>query len=146
MKFPRSTRLFRGQLDLAPFLCVIFLLAFTLMLRDFLVLPRGTRLELPDAVSASAASAGEPRWIVAMDASRRLYFENQVTDRDQLVRALERRVAAGGAEATLLIQADRTVPYGDLTELAARVRQAGVTRVILGEGPGAPGGTPRRRQ
>ena len=29
MKFPRSTHLFRGQLDLAPFLCVLFLLAFS---------------------------------------------------------------------------------------------------------------------
>ncbi|MCW5560147.1 MAG: biopolymer transporter ExbD [Verrucomicrobiae bacterium] len=137
MRFPRSTRLFRGQLDVAPFLCVIFLMAFALMLRDFLVLPRGTRLELPGAASASAASAGESWWIVAMDASRRLYFENQVTDLDQLVNALERRVAARGAGATLLIQADRSLPYGDLTELAARVRQAGVTRVILGVGRGA---------
>lgn len=140
MKFPRSTRLFRGQLDLAPFLCVLFLLAFALALRDFLVLPRGARLELPAAASPIAAGAGERLWILALDASGRLYFENQITDPDRLVRDLRRRVDQRGAGATLLIQADRTVPYGDLTELEGLVRRAGVSHIIFGARAGS--GTP----
>jgi len=137
MKFPRSTRLFRGQLDLAPFLCVLFLLAAALMLRDFLVLPRGARLELPAAASPVAAVAGERFWVIALDASRRLYFENQITDRDQLLRDLGRRAGRDGAGATVLIQADRSVPYGDLAALAALVRQAGLNRIIFGSAPAA---------
>ena len=47
MKFPRTTRLFRGQFDLGPFLCVLFPLAFVGLFQGFLVLPRGSRLALP---------------------------------------------------------------------------------------------------
>ncbi|MBN8249084.1 MAG: biopolymer transporter ExbD [Verrucomicrobia bacterium] len=137
MKFPRSTRLFRGQLDLAPFLCVLFLLAFALALRDFLVLPRGARLELPAAASPIAAGAGERLWIIALDASRRLYFENQITDRERLERDLRRRVVQAGAGVTLLIQADRSVPFGDLTELETLVRNTGVSQIIFGTRAGS---------
>ncbi|MEN9675107.1 MAG: Biopolymer transport protein ExbD/TolR, partial [Verrucomicrobiota bacterium] len=134
MKFPRSTRLFRGQLDLAPFLCVLFLLAFALLFRDFLVLPRGARLVLPLEDAPVAAVAGEPLLILAVDSSRRLYFENQITTRKALESALARRSGRDGAPRTLLIQADQDVPYGELADLAALARRAGLPRIIFGVG------------
>lgn len=136
MKFPRSTRLFRGQLDLAPFLCVLFLLAVSLLLRDFLVLPRGARLVLPVEGAPAAAVAGEPLMILAVDSSRRLYFENQITSRKALESALARRVARDDPPRTLLIQADQGVPYGTLADLAALARRAGMERIIFGVGAG----------
>ncbi|MBL9172359.1 MAG: biopolymer transporter ExbD [Verrucomicrobiales bacterium] len=136
MKFPRSTRLFRGQLDLAPFLCVLFLLAAALLLRDFLVLPRGARLALPPQDSPVAAAAGERVLIVAVDAARRLYFENQIIARDRLETALAERSQSPGASKTLLIQPDQSVPYGELAELAVLARRAGMQQIIFGSGSG----------
>ena len=132
MRFPRSTRLFRGQLDLAPFLCVIFVTAFALVLRDFLVLPRGALLDLPDTEAQPALEPGQPFLIVAMDASRRLYFDNQITDRAALEVELSRRASRGGHPNALLIQADQSVPYGELADLAALARRAGIQEIVLG--------------
>lgn len=134
MKFPRSTRLFRGQLDLAPFLCVLFLMAFALLFRDFLVLPRGARLVLPAGESPSVTVAGEPLLIVAVDSSRRLYFENQITGREALESVLAVRIRREGAPKTLLIQSDQDVPYGELADLAALARRAGLKQIIFGAG------------
>ncbi|MFO1457783.1 MAG: biopolymer transporter ExbD [Verrucomicrobiota bacterium] len=136
MKFTRSTRLFRGQLDLAPFLCVLFLLAAALLLRDFLVLPRGARLVLPPQDSPVAAAAGERVLIVAVDAARRLYFENQIIAREGLEAALTERSRNPGATRTLLIQPDQSVPYGELAELAVLARRAGMRQIIFGSGSG----------
>lgn len=136
VKFPRSTRLFRGQLDLAPFLCVLFLLAAALLLRDFLVLPRGARLVLPPQDSPVAAAAGERVLIVAVDAARRLYFENQIIGREGLEAALTERSRNPGASRTLLIQPDQSVPYGELAELAVIARRAGMRQIIFGSGAG----------
>ncbi len=134
MKFPRSTHLFRGQLDLAPFLCVLFLLAFALVMRDFLVLPRGARLRLPAGQAPVAGVTGEPRLIVAVDSARRLYFENQISSREALEVSLARRVGHDGVPPALLIQADQDVPYGELAELASMAWRAGLREIVFGVG------------
>ncbi len=135
MRIPRTTRLFRGQLDLAPFLCVVFPLAFTALFSTYLVLPRGARVQLPALDSPSALSPGEPRLIVAIDSRQQLYFENQVITRQALEVELARKTSTGGPD-LLLIQADVSVPYGQLAELAAIARRAGVKRAVFGTIPG----------
>lgn len=134
MKVHRTTRLFRGQLDLAPFLCVLFPLALVALFQNYLVLPRGARLTLPALGSGTTLAPGERALVVAVDASQRLYFENQVTTPDSLEPALARRVQSGGPR-ILLIQADTSVPYGRLAELAALARRAGIEEAIFGTLP-----------
>jgi biopolymer transport protein ExbD len=135
MKFPRSTRLFRGQLDLAPFLCVVFPLALVALFHDFLVLPRGARLSLPAVDAPIGVGAGEPILVVAVDSARRLYFENQIIAPDALATALRRRAAEPAAPRTLLVQADVAVPYGQLADLAALARRAGLSHIVFGSVP-----------
>jgi len=131
MTVHRTSRLFRGQLDLAPFLCVVFPLAFVALFSSYLVLPRGARVTLP-AIGASAAVApGERTLVVAVDSARRLFFENQITSLTQLELLLAQRVQSGGPT-LLLIQADASVPYGQLAELAALARRAGVKEAVFG--------------
>ena len=48
MKFPRNARIFRGQLDAAPFAIVFFLLVIFLMLSSLVYTP-GVHIELPVA-------------------------------------------------------------------------------------------------
>ena len=80
MKFPRTTRLLTGRTDAAPWLCVLFPLAFAAIFHEFLVLPRGLRLSLPSVDAPSAVAAGEHVFVVAVDANEQLYFENQAVE------------------------------------------------------------------
>lgn len=50
MKFTRTLKPLKGQFELAPYLCVVFVLLFFMLFGGYLVLPVGTRLELPRAV------------------------------------------------------------------------------------------------
>ena len=50
MKFPRNARIFRGQLDAAPFASVFFLLVIFVMLGSVLQTP-GVRVDLPQAAN-----------------------------------------------------------------------------------------------
>lgn len=130
MKIARTTRLFRGQLDLAPFLCVIFPVAFVAVFHSYLVLPHGTRLVLPSVDSGPVVKPGEAMLVVAVDAARRLYFENQLVSPATLETALQRRIQSGGPT-LLLIQADTTVPYGHLADLVTLARRTGVKEAVF---------------
>src|SRR5258707_12164758 len=91
MKFPRNARIFRGQLDAAPFAIVFFLLVLFLLLSSLVYTP-GIRvpLELPRA--DGLAGTEKPPISVAIDANGRLYFENQLITETE-VRVRLRRAA-----------------------------------------------------
>ena len=122
MKFARTTRLISGRPDAAPWLCLMVPIAVAAMFHEFLVLPRGLRIELPTADAPVVAAPGERFLIVAVDAGERLYFENQPITLPELQAALARRAAETNAPRTLLLQADRAVSYGRLGEVSAAAR------------------------
>ena len=138
MKFPRTTRLLTGRTDAAPWLCLLFPLAFAAIFHEFLVLPRGLRLSLPSADAPSAVAAGERVFVVAVDANEQLYFENQAVDLPALRTALAARASAAGAPRTLLLQADKTVRASRLAELSAAAMGAGLRDVVFATRPSAP--------
>ncbi len=133
--FPRTAKPFRGQVDLAAWLCVLAPLAFAFAFHQFLVLPRGARLELPVGDAGPTVQAGEPFLIVAIDASEQLYFEHQVISRERLLGVLRQRLAGADSPPTLLIQADRTVRLQQLADMAGMARLAGIRSVIFGAIP-----------
>ncbi len=130
MRFQRTTRLFRGQLDLAPFLCVLFPIALAGMLHGHLILPRGNRIALPASSAGPATAPGEPTLILAVDRHQRLYFENQVTTLQSLEETLTRR-SRNPRPGILLVEADASVPYGFLMGLSDLARRSGMTEIVL---------------
>lgn len=135
MKFQRTTRLFRGQLDAAPVLCVLFPLAFFALLPNHLVLPAGTRIQLPKTSAPRALHPGESAFVVAIDAHGRLYFENQPSDISALGRRLRTLTRPRGAPEILLIEADAAVSGGRLAEVMAAATQAGLSEVVVRVSP-----------
>jgi biopolymer transport protein ExbD len=106
-------------------------IAVSAMFHEFLVLPRGLRLDLPTADASVVASPGERFLIVAVDAAERIYFENQLTVLPELQAALARRASVTNAPRTLLVQADRAVSIARISELSAAARAAGLQDVIF---------------
>ena len=127
MKFPRNARILPGQLDAAPFAMVFFLLVIFLLLGSLVYTP-GVRLQLP--IADNLPGTDRPTVAVAIDASGRLYFENQPIEKNQLLLRLKTAQQASGPLA-LIVQADKAVSYDKLVSLTLLVREAGIGEAWL---------------
>lgn len=139
MKFPRNARIFRGQLDAAPFAAVFFLLVLLLMLSTRLYTP-GVFLTLPQADDLPGTD--KPTAAVAIDAAGRLYYENQSISENQLARRLKQAAADSHEPLTLIVQADRAVNMDMLIRLTVVARSAGITNSLLATLPRALASSP----
>lgn len=141
MKFPRTTRIIRGQIDAAPFAAVFFLLVIFLMLQSSFVFTPGVALTLPEAVDLPGTP--HPTTVVAVDAAGIFYFENEACGEERLGERLRKAVAAAsGQPLTLVIQADQSVHYHVLVRLGAVARQAGIKEALLATKPPVAPGPP----
>ena len=132
MKFPRNARISRGQLDAAPIATVFFLLAIFIMLGSLVYTP-GVHLELPAA--DDLPSLAKPTVAVAIDASGRLFYENEQVSEGQLVNDLRQAVLRSAEPLTLLVQADKRVTQDMLIQLILLARRAGISDALLGTLP-----------
>ena len=81
MRFPRHARIFRGQLDAAPFAGVFFLVLIFITLNSPLVFTPGVRVELPEADGLPGVA--NPAAVVVVDRSGQYYLENQKALHDE---------------------------------------------------------------
>ena len=132
MRFPRNARIFRGQLDAAPFAAVFFLLVIFLMLSTLVYTP-GVALQLP--VADRLPGTDQATIAVAIDSGGRLYFENRVVTEAELTQRLRKAVATGSGPLTLLVEADRSVTTEKLVQLTLLARGAGITNGLLAVQP-----------
>jgi biopolymer transport protein ExbD len=89
MKFTRTARISRGQLDAAPFAAVFFLVVIFMMLGSLVYTP-GARLQLQLPRADGLPGTDKPTVSVAVDADGRLYYENQwITEAKLRVRLSE---------------------------------------------------------
>ena len=125
MKFPRNARIFRGQLDAAPFAAVFFLLVIFLMLGSLTYTP-GVSLELPSG--GDLPGTDRPHVSVAIDANGRMYFENQGIEEKQLRERLRQTVRSSSEPLELVVLADKAVSFDLLMRLALLGREAGISK------------------
>ncbi len=135
MKFPRNARIFRGQLDMAPYAGVFFLLLIFLLLGSLVYTP-GVHIELP--IADDLPGTDKPTIAVAMDSGGRLYFRNQLVDESQLGERLREAAREAGEPLTLVVQADKGASYELLMRLTLLARrEAGITQAWLATLPRA---------
>ena len=136
-RFRRTTHLLKGDAwDLAPFLCVLFPLAFFLLFTHTLVRPTGSILTLPTAgTNGPAIPPGRQLLVVALDRDGRLYFENRQLDARELGDALVARVAmlpaAIARELLLVLDADAGVSHASVERVGRLARQAGIREMLV---------------
>src|SRR4051812_38275300 len=112
MKLPRNARIFRGQLDAAPFVSVFFLLVIFVLLFTLpgsLLHTAGVRVELPSAGDVPLPGSDHPTLSVAMDKEGNLYFENQIISEADLSSQLSAATQKASGPLTLVVQADKGV-------------------------------------
>jgi len=128
MRFPHHTKVFRGQLDAAPFLGVFFLLIIFLLLNSSLVFTPGVKILLPEAVNLPGTD--KPTAVVAVDADGHFYYESQVCDGPRLKERLQATVERTPEPITLVVQADRKASVEALVQLSLLARAVGIREVL----------------
>ena len=141
MRFPRTTRIYHGQLDASPFVGVLFLLAIFLLLNSSLVFTPGVAIRLPE--SAELPGVTGPTLAVAVDSSGKFYYRNQNVTESELKIQMRKAVDEVKAPVTLVLQADKSVPNETLVRLANQARECGIREALLAVRP-TPSATPLR--
>jgi biopolymer transport protein ExbD len=130
MKFPRSEKISRSPFELAPFAAVFFLLVIFVMLFNLLPTP-GVPMQLQPPSANDLPGIDRPSVAVAMDASGRYFFKNQIVTESQLQSGLSNAVKNSRAPLTLVIQADKSVTYDQLIHLTLLARSNGIQNALL---------------
>jgi len=133
VRFPRQTKIFRGQLDVAPFAAIFFLLVLFLLLQSSLVFTPGVPIHLPE--TARLPGINSPKIIVAIDATGQLYFENQIIGAKALRNSLQTEVSRAQEKLTLIVQADRNATWERMAEISLLAEEAGIQTVLMATRP-----------
>lgn len=136
MRFPRHARIFKGQLDAAPFAGVFFLVLIFLTFNSQLVFTPGVRVELPQADGLPGTA--NPSVAVVVDRSGQFYFENQVIGEAglrQRLRTAAEQARSRQARLTLVILADQLTPTEVTFRLGELAREAGVSELLQATRP-----------
>jgi len=133
MRFPRNRQIFRGQLDVAAFAGVLFLLLIFILLHSRLVFTPGVPIRLPEAEDLPGVIGHT--LVVAVDANGQYYFDNQLTHERLLRQRLIEEVTRSREPVTLVIQADKDVSHERLERLGFIARSAGIKEALLATRP-----------
>lgn len=143
MRFPRNKQIFRGQLDVAAFAGVLFLLVIFILLHSHIVFTPGVPIRLPWADDLPGV-IGHNVVVVAVDAGGQYYFDNQITQERLLQQRLQEEVQKTSPEPlTLIIQADKDITDERLTQLGLLARTAGISNAVRATRPRQPATLPR---
>jgi len=130
MKFPRNARILRSQFDVAPFAAVFFLLVIFLLLSALLPVP-GLHMQLNPPAADNLPGVNQPTVAMAVDATGRFYFENQIVSESVLKTSLTNAVSSAHEPLTLVIHADKAVTYEQIAHLSLLARDCGITNSLL---------------
>jgi len=133
MRFARNSKIFRGQLDAAPFASVLFVFMTLLLLHPALVFLPGIPVNLPESVDLPGTT--NPKAVVVIDRGGQIYFDSQAIDEPTLKEKLEAAVLKNKGVLTLVVQADKETRYDTLVRLAGLAREVGIREVLLATRP-----------
>jgi len=113
------------EMNLTNLMDVVFAILLVFMMTAPLM-TQGVKVELP---KAEAAAVDEKKSVtVSFDEQRRIYVDGEETDASAFPAAFAR--AWGGDEnRAVLIEGDRSVPYGLVLETVGEIRKAGASKI-----------------
>jgi biopolymer transport protein ExbD len=135
MRLPRNAKIFRGQLDAAPFAGVSFLLVLFVVLQSKLVFTPSIRVDLPE-VPVDVPGTASPTVIVAIDKNGQIYYQSQaVTDFEELRQRLRTAVRNANGALALEVQADKSATWEITDPLLSLASEVGFREARLAVRP-----------
>jgi len=142
MKFPRNARMLRTPSEIAPFAAVFFLLVIFLLIAGLLPVP-GLPVQLQPPGALNLPGVDRPLIAVAVDSEGRFYYQNKLVDEPGLRTQLATAASQAREPLTLVIHADKSIRYDQLTDLVLLARDAGITNALFATLPRVTDPAPR---
>ncbi len=115
-------------INVTPLVDVTLVVLIIMMATAPLIARRAIKVDVPRA--AHHERAATDALTVALDAARRLSLSGKSVTRDELKKELSEAVRLS-PEQPVTVAADKSLPYGEVTELLDDIRAAGVRKVGL---------------
>lgn len=137
MQFKRRPTLKRTRIEIIPMIdTMFFLLVFFMLSSLALTRLNGLPVNLPQA--SNAARQTPAPLTITIDKTRRIYVNNLLVSFEALESALVEK--AGGAKvdmsaATVIINADASVPHGDVVRCIDGAREVGIAKFAIATAP-----------
>jgi biopolymer transport protein ExbD len=116
----------RPSITITSLIDVVFLLLVFFMVSTTFAEHPGIKLELPTAGSAEPSKLGP--LTLTIDSEGRMFLNDERVREDELRDRL--KAAAKKPDATLILRADKAVPYGYVVSAMDISRQSGIRRII----------------
>lgn len=137
MEFKRRRELKRTKIEIIPMIDTIFFLLVFFMLSSLaLVKLNGLPVNLPKAATATRQQAND--LTVTIDKNRRVYVNKQPVALSDLGAALVTKAGGQAADmstASVVINADLSVPHGLVVGCIDAARQVGISRFAIATAP-----------
>jgi len=137
MKAVKYSRIFKptlnslnGRPDLTPMVDVLFLLLIFFMIGSSFVQVSGVKVNLPE--TSTTKNLGIEKSVVTLargEGKNLIYFNEKEVSWDELKQDLA-RVRNFSASGTVIIRADRLIPFGVVAKLMALAENANVAAII----------------
>ena len=126
MRF-REKRITKSIINLTPMVDMLFLiLLFFLVTSSFIEQPN-IKLELPSTKYASTSKLEERVLTISQDG--KFFFQNKPVERNNLVSVLKNAFSKQD-DKTLVLRADKNVPYGVVIDVMDAAKGAGLRRIL----------------
>jgi biopolymer transport protein ExbD len=138
MKYPRNTRIFRGQLDVAPVACLFFVTAIFLFLHSQVVFTPGVRLDLHPSADLKRPS-------LYIDGEGLFVFQGTRMSQSSFEKRLRSDAGKNTLPTTLALQVDPRVSTNAINKVQELAAELGFaveppgTHIELPETPDQPG-------
>jgi biopolymer transport protein ExbD len=138
MKFPRNTRIFRGQLDMAPVACLFFSTALMLFLHSQIVFVPGVRLDLHPITNTNRPS-------LFIDSDDLFHYAGSTMSQSSFSKRLRADADKSRAPAAIVFQVDPKASTNAVNAVRALSAELSIaleppgTRVALPLSPDQPG-------
>lgn len=124
----RGGRSSLSQINVTPFVDVMLVLLIIFMVTAPMM-EKGLDVNLPEVAEAPDLQAKSEPLLVSLTREGTIHVDgHQVEETAKLIPVL-RQILDQRKEKEVFLEADRTVPYGQVVQVMAAIRQAGVTKL-----------------
>jgi biopolymer transport protein ExbD len=137
MQFKRRRELKRTRIEIIPMIdTMFFLLVFFMLSSLALTRLNGLPVNLPQA--SSAAKQAPAPLTITLDSARKIYVNKTPVTFATLESTLVEKAGGAGADlasATVIINADASVPHGDVVRCIDGAREVGIAKFAIATAP-----------
>ena len=117
-----------SQINVTPFVDVMLVLLIIFMVTAPMM-EQGFDVNLPEVDNAPGIASKEEPLVVTVDRGGRISIgQSRISGTDKLIPLLL-QVMKERKDKSILLEADRDVPYGEVMQVMASIRKAGISRV-----------------